>query len=166
MPERRNLRSSKDSTSSEKSRADSSKSSSKDKPVPSRSTSSKAKPTTTKRGSKDLSNDKPKINGAAPQENGIKASEDVEMANDGSDKKRSLKEGDDEMTVIVPPPKSSKTSAEPEKDREGDVAMDEEEEESAANSTEPKVDPKVKTIAGMLTNSKLRTFFFFFLTCI
>ena len=150
MPgDRRNLRSSKDSTSSEKSRGESSKSSSKDKPVPSRTTSSKAKQTTSKRGSKDLSNDKPKANGTTPQENGVKASEDIEMGGDGSDKKRSLKDGDDEMTVVVPPPKSAKTSTEPEKDQEGDISMADNDGNQSTKPGEPAFDPKVKTIAGM-----------------
>lgn len=71
------------------------------------------------------------------------------MTGDGSDKKRPLKEGDDEMTVVVPPPKTSKTSTEPEKDQEGDVAMTDDGDIDATKSGEPAVDPKVKTISGM-----------------
>lgn len=154
MPgERRNLRSSKDSTSStngEKSRTDSSKSSSKDKPVPARASSSKSKTTGQKRGSKDLSNDKPKINGTAQVGNTANGSEDVDMADDGSQNKRPHKEGEEEMTVVVPPLKGSKVSGDSDKDKEGDIKMADGNEDQS-NDTKPEtVDPKAKTITGKI----------------
>ena len=152
MPsERRNLRSGKDSTSStngEKSRADSSKSSSKDKPVPNRTTSSKGKSTVQKRGSKDSGSDKPKLNGAAPVGSTPNGTDDVAMADDGSDSTRPHKEGEDEMTVVVPPPKGTKLSGEAEKDKEGDIKMADGEEDAKEEAPAETVDPKVKTIAG------------------
>ena len=163
MPsERRNLRSSKDSTSStngEKSRADSQKSSSKDKPVPARTTSSsKGKPSGQKRGSKDLNNDKPKINGTSSIGNTPNGTDDVDMADDGSDNTRAHKEGEEEMTVVVPPPKGSKLSSETEKDKEGDIKMADGDEEKAKGDSTEKIDPKVKTIAGKLTDELCRSY--------
>ena len=152
MPsERRNLRSSKDSTSStngEKSRADSSKSSSKDKPVPGRTTSSKGKPTAQKRGSKDSHSDKPKVNGTASVDNTSNGADEVAMADDGPDDPRQHKDGEEEMTVVVPPPKGSKLSGDAEKDKEGDIKMADGEEASATEDTVEKIDPKEKTMAG------------------
>ena len=126
MPgERRNLRSNKELTSSasgEKGRADSQNA--KDKAAPSRSTSSKAKTSTARKNSKGANSDKPKINGSPPTENGVNGVEDVEMEGDGPDKGKPQKDGDDEMTVVVPPPNSTKLSADPEKDDEGDLSME------------------------------------------
>lgn len=147
MPgERRTLRSNKDSTSStngEKSHTDSAASSNKDKPVPARTASSKTKTAPAKKGAASKDTDKPKANGASA-ENGLNGSEDVEMA-DGSAGHN--KDGDDEMTVVVPQPNSSKLSAEPGKDNEGDVAMN-----GATGEDEEKpvevVDPKVKAVTG------------------
>ena len=76
------------------------------------------------------------------------------MADDGSDNTRPPhKEGEDEMTVVVPPPKGSKLSSEAEKDKEGDIKMADGEEAKAKDDSTEKVDPKVKTIAGKLTNA-------------
>lgn len=60
--------------------------------------------------------------------------------------KKSIKEGEDEMTVVVPPSKTSKqSSAPPPNDGDGDVAM----EDSEKVEDEVKVDPFVQTINGM-----------------
>ena len=60
--------------------------------------------------------------------------------------KKSIKDGDDEMTVVVPPSKASKqSSAPPTNDVDGDVSMDDPEK---AEALEVKVDPVAQTIAG------------------
>lgn len=160
MPgERRTLRSNKESASStngEKARSDSqSSSSSKDKPVPTRTTSSKGKPipvkkATTNPSSREGAGEKPQTNGVEPAENGVNGSEDVEMADDGIDQMKSgqLKDGEDEMTVVVPPPKGSKLTSEPSKDNEGDIAMENSGKTEADNLTPEKVDPAVKAAQG------------------
>lgn len=59
--------------------------------------------------------------------------------------KKSIKEGEDEMTVVVPPSKNSKqSSVPPPNDGDGDVAM----EDSDKADDEVKVDPVVQTING------------------
>lgn len=79
-------------------------------------------------------------------ENGINGTEDVDMVNDGPEKaKAGIKEGEEEMTVVVPPPKSSKLSGEPSKDQEGDITM---ENTDKSSSVSPELDPKAKAIAG------------------
>ncbi len=73
------------------------------------------------------------------------------MVDDGPEKVKLGKEGDDEMTVVVPPPKGSKLSGEPGNYEEGDVAMDNAEAAEAAEAAGPdvdRVDPKVKAVAG------------------
>ncbi|MCJ1471380.1 26S proteasome non-ATPase regulatory subunit [Lambiella insularis] len=164
MPaERRNLRSSKDSTTNgEKSRSDSqSSASNKDKPLPARSTSSKSKANLTKKGltntlAKDMGGDKSRINGTEPAENGVNGNEDIEMEDDAADKTRSngIKEGEDEMTVVVPPPNSSKLAGEPPKDLEGDTSM----EEIPVTAEDPgpvTVDPKTKAVSDIQANFEL-----------
>lgn len=153
MPgERRNLRSSKESSSStngEEPRANSQSSgSNKDKPVPNRATSSKGKILPTKKTSaKEGAEDKPRTNGTEPVENGINGTEDVDMVDDGPEKVKvgKNKEGEDEMTVVVPPPKSSKLSGEPGKDEEGDITM---ENTNKIDSASLEFDPKAKAVAG------------------
>ena len=153
MPgERRNLRSSKETSSStngEEPRSNSqSASSNKDKPVPTRATSSKGKTLPTKKTSgKEASEDKPQTNGTEPVGNGINGAEDVDMVDDGPEKVKvgTSNEGEDEMTVVVPPPKSSKLSGEPGKDDEGDVAMGNTDKSDVVS---PELDPKAKAVAG------------------
>lgn len=70
--------------------------------------------------------------------------------NDMKDKKpktkKSIKDNDDEMTVVVPPSKSSKQSpAPPPNDGDGDVAMDD---SDKAEDGAVKVDPVVQAING------------------
>ena len=153
MPgERRTLRSSKEtsSTNGEEPRSNSqSSSSNKDKPVPTRATSSKGKTLATKKTpGKEASEDKPQTNGTEPVENGINGTEDVDMVDDGPEKVKvgTSNEGEDEITVVVPPPKSSKLSGEPSKDEEGDVAM---ENTDKGHGVSPGLDPTAKTVAGM-----------------
>ena len=151
MPsERRNTRSSKDSTAGERSRSDSQKSSAKDKSAPSRATSSKSKTTGhQKRGSKDLGTDKPKVNGAPSSATAPNGTKDVTMANDKPEKK----EGDEEMTVVVPPSKGAKLSSDPLEDPEGDLKMADGDE---ARAKKPEaVDPKIKTVSGECRDSLL-----------
>ena len=153
MPgERRNLRSSKETsspTNGEEPRSNSqSSSSNKDKPVPTRATSSKGKTLPTKKISgKEGAEDKPHTNGTEPVENGINGTEDVDMVDDGPEQVKVgiSKDGDDEMTVVVPPPKSSKLSGEPGKDDEGDIAM---ENTDKIGGVSPELDAKAKAVAG------------------
>lgn len=154
MPgERRNLRSTKDTSSStngEEPRSNSqSSSSNKDQPVPTtRATSSKGKTLPTKKASgKEGAEDKPHTNGTEPVENGINGTEDVDMVDEGSEKVKvgTNKEGEDEMTLVVPPPKSSKLSGEPNKDEEGDVAM---ENTNKSDNISSELDPRAKAVAG------------------
>lgn len=153
MPgERRNLRSSKETSSStngEEPRSNSQGSgSNKDKPVPTRATSSKGKTLSAKKSSgKEGAEDKPHTNGTEPVENGINGTEDVDMVDEGPEKVKigTNKDGEDEMTVVVPPPKSSKLSGEPSHDEEGDIAM---ENIDKSDSVSPELDPKAKAVAG------------------
>lgn len=158
MPgERRNLRSSKETssqTNGEKARSDSQSSSSKDKPVPTRATSSKGKAIPPKKAltnsAKDGNEDKPQTNGNGPIENGVNGTEDVEMADDSAVavKGGTVKDGEDEMVLVVPPPKSSKLSGEPGKDGEGDVAMENTEHAETGQPESEKLDPKIKAVSG------------------
>ena len=152
MPgERRNLRSSKDTSSStngEKARSNSQSSSAKDKPVPTRAPS-KGKAQPAKKATKDAAGDKPQPNGE-PIENGIHETEDVDMVDDGPEKvKAGDHKGEDEMTVVVPPPKSSKLAGDG-PDSQDQTAMEGVEETEKQSSEAEKIDPKVKAITGLL----------------
>ena len=163
MPaERRSLRSNKSETSSspngEKPRSDSQSSASKkDRPTHSRSASSRAKSISSKKGvtaAKDMSGDKPPANGTDPVENGINGTDDIEMEDDSSKstsriKSAKDKDGDEEMTVVVPPPKAIRLAGAPQKDDEGDIAMNGTVEAEVTESVESAEDPKTKTITGM-----------------
>ena len=97
----------------------------------------------------------PHGNGNEPVENGIRGgSQDIDMKDEKSSLKgkgkNSLKDGDDEMTVVVPPSKASKQSSQPPpNDADGDVVMDESDKAADAEIT---VDPVVQTISGVLTS--------------
>ena len=82
-----------------------------------------------------------------PTENGVNGAEDSDMTGNDPEKGKGRKDADDEMTVVVPPPHTSKLSADPDGDGEGDVSM----EDSQGNEEEGQqvVDPKVQTIAGI-----------------
>ena len=167
MPaERRSLRSNKSETSSsangEKPRSDSQSSSNKkDRPTHNRSASSRSKSISTKKGvttAKDMSGDKPPTNGTDPVENGINGTEDIEMEEEpskasGRTKSGKDKDGDEEMTVVVPPPKATKLSGAPQKDDEGDIAMNGTTEAEIEEPTESTVDPKSKAITGTLDDN-------------
>lgn len=157
MPsERRNLRSSKESSSStngEKARSNSQSSGAKDKPVPTRSTSSRSKASIAKKASysgKDGSGSKPQTNGTEPVENGANVSEDVEMMDEGEVPVKTNGDVDDEMTVVVPPPKGSKLSDEKGSDPQGDTAMDTSGQSEPAPEEADNIDPKVKAVTGMI----------------
>ena len=165
MPsERRTLRSSKELSSSangEKPRSNSqSSSSNKDKAVPTRSTSSKGKTLPSKKGTnslvKDPSGDKSQTNGDEPIENGVNGVEDIEMADDGTEKMvaDTSNDGDDEMTVVVPPPKSSKLAGESAVDPEGDTPMEVIEKADVDDPEAEEVDPRVKAISGWFFNTQ------------
>jgi 26S proteasome regulatory subunit N3 len=96
----------------------------------------------------------PHTNGTDPVENGINGTKDVEMKEDTpssmkSGKGKKVKDGDEEMTVVVPPSKGSKLSAPPPPDTDGDVAMDDSETSADATPAEMEVDPVEKAISGM-----------------
>lgn len=98
----------------------------------------------------------PHTNGNKPVENGINGTKDVEMKDDAPNplkggKGKKVKEGEEEMTVVVPPSKGSKLSAPPKKDTDGDVAMDGEVE--GEDDSAVKVDPVTQAISGTLTAS-------------
>jgi 26S proteasome regulatory subunit N3 len=95
-----------------------------------------------------MAGDKPKANGVEPVENGTNGTEDVEMGDTGADKSQTngIKEGEDEMTVVVPLPNSSKLSAPP-ADKEGDIAMGDTQLDDTSDAVEV-VDPKVKAVSG------------------
>lgn len=63
-------------------------------------------------------------------------------------KGKKLKEGEEEMTVVVPPSKGSKLSAFSQKDTDGDVAMDGVEGANGEDAGAVKVDPVAKAVAG------------------
>ena len=142
MPaERRNLRSNKDNTSSEKPRSNSqSSSNTKDKPVPSKAPL-KGKPQPAKKPAQGAE-DKPHLNGQAV-ENGVNGISDVEMKDDGAEGGK----GEDEMTVVVPPPKSTKLAGHGH-DPQEDVKMEGGEETAAETEKKDKVDPKEKALSG------------------
>ena len=101
-----------------------------------------------KTSGKETAGDKPQTNGTEPIENGINGTDDIDMVDDGPEKVKVSKEGEDEMTVVVPPPKSSKLSGELGKDDEGDIAMDNTEGAEATGPEANQVDPKVKAVTG------------------
>ena len=90
--------------------------------------------------------------GTDPVENGINGTkkDDAKSSLKGEKGKRT-KEGEEEMTVVVPPSKSSKLSAPPPKDGDGDVAMDGSAEGEEGAGVE-KVDPVAKAVAGKSSN--------------
>jgi 26S proteasome regulatory subunit N3 len=86
----------------------------------------------------------PKSNGNEPIENGIRSNGDIDMKDAGKTKgKKGVKDGDEEMTVVVPPSKGSKHSKQPH-DADGDVSMGGDDKADV----EDKVDPVVQTVAG------------------
>ena len=96
----------------------------------------------------------PHTNGNEPIENGVNGANDVEMKDDAPSslkggKGKKVKEGEEEMTVVVPPSKGSKLSAPPPKDGDGDVAMDGETEVDGEDDGAVKIDPVVKAVSGM-----------------
>lgn len=119
--------------------------------MPARTMSSKGKAMPPKKGStttaaKDMNGETPKTNGTEATENGINGVDDVEMSDEVIGK---AKDGEDEMTVVVPPPNSSKLSAPPEKDNEGDTTMnDGKQADGSGISEEIVIDPKEKAAAG------------------
>ncbi|CAG8959324.1 hypothetical protein HYFRA_00013094 [Hymenoscyphus fraxineus] len=100
----------------------------------------------------------PHTNGNEPVENGINGTKEVEMKDDAPNplkggKGKKLKEGEEEMTVVVPPSKGSKLSAPPQKDTDGDVAMDGE--ATGEDDGAVKVDPVTQAISDIKSNFPL-----------
>ena len=115
MPERRNLRSNKETSSANNGRI-----------VTSKGKAILSKKGNTSGSAKEESGDQPQTTGTESIENGVNGSEDVEMDDDGPERVSvgTANEGDEEMTVVVPPPKSSKLNREPGKDSQGDTTME------------------------------------------
>ncbi|TLD29162.1 hypothetical protein PspLS_03387 [Pyricularia sp. CBS 133598] len=91
-------------------------------------------------------------NGKQPVENGVRKTQDVDMKDETSRKTKGkkLKEGDEEMTVVVPPSKSSKQSPPTRSDE--DVDMDD---STKVDDGEVKVDPAVQAVADIKSNFAL-----------
>ncbi|KAK3954059.1 proteasome regulatory subunit C-terminal-domain-containing protein [Pseudoneurospora amorphoporcata] len=66
--------------------------------------------------------------------------------------KKSGKQGEDEMTVVVPPPKNKQSSAQAPNDADGDIAMGD---DTKAGEAEAKVDPVAQTISDINSNFAL-----------
>jgi 26S proteasome regulatory subunit N3 len=95
----------------------------------------------------------PRTNGNDPVENGINGTKDIEMKEDAPSsmkggKGKKLKEGDEEMTVVVPPSKSVTLSAPPPADQDGDAMMEDSEKTGDEQSSEPEVDLVAKTVSS------------------
>jgi 26S proteasome regulatory subunit N3 len=110
-----------------------------------------------------MSGDKPSANGTDPLENGINGTDDIEMEDEssksaGRTKSAKDKDGDEEMTVVVPPPKVAKSAGAPQKDDEGDIAMNGTVEAEVNESTESAEDPKTKTRTGMFLVTQFSIF--------
>lgn len=93
----------------------------------------------------------PHTNGDKAVDNRVNGTKDVEMKDDAplkTAKSKKVKEGDEEMTVVVPPSKASILSGggPHKKDLEGDVEM--EVDVNGAESEEEKVDPVLKAVAS------------------
>ncbi|KAK0113909.1 26S proteasome non-ATPase regulatory subunit [Cadophora gregata f. sp. sojae] len=102
----------------------------------------------------------PHTNGEKPVENGINGTKDIEMKDDApaplkGGKGKKLKEGDEEMTVVVPPSKGTKLSAPPPKDTDGDVAMDGFEGAEGEDAGAVKINPVAKAVADIKSNFPL-----------
>lgn len=100
----------------------------------------------------------PHTNGEKPIGNGINGTKDIEMKDDAraplkGGKGKKLKEGDEEMTVVVPPSKGSKLSANPPKDTDGDVEMDVSGEVTVEDEGAVKVDPVAQAVSGTSTQA-------------
>jgi 26S proteasome regulatory subunit N3 len=93
----------------------------------------------------------PHTNGTDPVENGVNSTKDVEMKDDApapvkGGKGKKVKEGEEEMTVVVPPSKGSKLSAPP-KDNDGDITMDGPVVDGEGDEIK-EVDPVAKAVSG------------------
>jgi len=98
-----------------------------------------------------------KTNGDKVVDNRINGTKDVEMKDESTTQQstkgkviqqKKVKDGDEEMTVVVPPSKALKLGGAPKKDGDGDVQMDGDA-VNGVESVEEKVDPVAKTVAGM-----------------
>ena len=91
----------------------------------------------------------PHSNGNEPVENDYRSNKDADVKEGAKAKgKKSAKDADEEMTVVVPPSKAAKqSSAPPPADADGDVSMSGDK-DAAEDNDEVKVDPVVQTIAG------------------
>ncbi|KAF4620205.1 hypothetical protein G7Y89_g14618 [Cudoniella acicularis] len=102
----------------------------------------------------------PHTNGNEPVENGVNGTKDVEMKDDApaslkGGKGKKAKDGEEEMTVVVPPSKGSKLSAPPNKDTDGDVAMDVDEDANLEDAGAVKIDPVAKAVSDIKGNFPL-----------
>ncbi|KAK2626264.1 hypothetical protein QTJ16_004526 [Diplocarpon rosae] len=100
----------------------------------------------------------PHTNEDKPSENGINGTKDIEMKDDTpaplkGGKGKKLKDGEEEMTVVVPPSKGSKLSV-PLEDNDGDVAMNGDE-AIVGEDLAVKIDPVAKAVADIKSNFPL-----------
>ena len=84
----------------------------------------------------------------------VNGTREVEMKDDApaplkGGKGKKVKEGDEEMTVVVPPSKGSKLSAPPPKDTDGDVAMDGSEDAQGEDAGAVQIDPVAQAVSGL-----------------
>lgn len=105
----------------------------------------------------------PHGNGKEPVENGgIRNSKDVEMKDEAAlkGKKKTLggavKEGEDEVTVVVPPSKAG--AAGKKQGDDGDVAMADDDASADKDDEAVKVDPVVQTSAGTCNRKRMTMF--------
>ena len=103
----------------------------------------------------------PHTNGEKSIENGINGTKDIEMKDDAhtplkGGKGKKLKEGEEEMTVVVPPSKGLKVPANPPKDTDGDVEMDVSGEVAAEEEGAVKVDPVAQAVSGTYRRASAR----------
>lgn len=101
----------------------------------------------------------PHTNGDKTVDNRVNGTKDVEMKDEptgkgGKASAKKLKEGEDEMTVVVPPSKGSKLSGLPQKDDDGDLHMDVDG-VNGVETEEEKVDPVAKAVADIKSNFPL-----------
>lgn len=106
----------------------------------------------------DMPGKTPYTNGNDPvgnRVNGTNGTKDVEMKDDapaskkGGKGKKGKDGSEEEMTVVVPPSKGSKLGGPPQKDTDGDVAMDGADELDVEHEGAVKVDPVLKAVTGM-----------------
>jgi 26S proteasome regulatory subunit N3 len=101
----------------------------------------------------DMPSKTPRTNGTDPVENGINGTKDIEMKEDAPSsmkggKGKKMKDGDEEMTVVLPPSKSVTLSAPPPSDQDGDAMMEDSEKAGDEQPVELGVNLIAKTVSS------------------